>query len=119
MLPTYVAHTPSGSSTSQLLHYGQQLKYGYFGRRPKSTKEKPPNFPLHQITVPIFIHYSTIDTLSDVIDVKRLINELTGTTEFYVQTIDNGDFDHIDFVWGIHAAEIVYTEILNFFTNFE
>lgn len=118
MVPTYIAHTPSGSSTSQLLHYGHQLKYGSFCRRPQTKNEQPPNFPLNQITVPIFLHYSTIDTLADPVDVKQLIAELTGSPEFYVQTIDTGEFDHIDFVWGIHAAEIVYSEILNFFANF-
>lgn len=119
MLPTYLAHTPSGSSTSQLLHYGQQLKHGFFGKRSKAKMEKSANFQLNQITVPIFIHYSTIDTLSDSTDVKQLITELTGSREFYVQTIDNGEFDHIDFVWGIHAADVVYSEIINFFANFE
>lgn len=118
MIPTYLSHTPSGISSNQLLHYGQELKHGFFGKRIKRSNEIPSNFPLHQITVPILIHYSTIDTVADAKDVKQLISELTGTKELHVQTIDNGEFDHIDFVWGIHAAEIVYPEIINFFAKF-
>lgn len=94
------------------------MEHEYFGRRMKGNKI-PCNFPLYQITVPTSIHYTTVDELADPIDVKNLISQLNSTKCLYVQTIDSGEFNHIDFAWGIHAADIVYSEIIKFFANFQ
>lgn len=81
--------------------------------------EVSPDFPLHKITAPISLHYSTFDPFTNEKDVKKLISKLNGTEDLYVQTVDQIKFDHQDFVWGIHANELVYSEILKFFKKHE
>lgn len=115
MVPTYICHYPSGSSTGQVIHYNQLIKYGYFGRRIlKSTNEIPPDFPLHRITTPISIHYSISDAFVGPKDVEKTLAKLTGTTNHYIQKID-GDFNHFDYILGTQANDIVYSKILRFF----
>lgn len=82
-------------------------------------KEIPSDFPLYQITVSTSIHHTTVDELADPEDVENLISQLNATKFLHVQTIDSGEFNHIDFAWGIHAADIVYSEIIEFFANFQ
>lgn len=116
MLGTYLCHTPAGCSGRQLLHYFDEMDYGYFGRQKKGSKV-PCNFPLHKITASILLQYSTTDILSDAKDVEKLIPKLSGAKDLSVQKIHETPFNHIDFLWGIHASEIVYSKILNFFAK--
>lgn len=114
MIPTYVCHTPSGSSTDQLLHFGQEVRHGYFGERMKGL-EVPHDYPLHKITVPMSLHYSIVDTFTHPKDVGRLISQLNGTSDLHIQSINHTNFNHLDFVWGIQASDLIYPQILNFF----
>lgn len=50
-------------------------------------------------------------------DVEKLIPKLCGSRDLFVQKLDTPPFNHIDFVWGMHAAEKVYTRILDFFAK--
>lgn len=112
MLPAFICHTPSGSSINQFLHYGLEIQYGYFGKYKIGT-EIPPDFQLERITTPISLHYSTADKIVSSIDIKRLIFHLNSVK--YVQVIDEIEFNHIDFLWGIDAATLIYSKILMFF----
>lgn len=116
MTPIHICHVPSGSSTNQLLHFGQQIKYGFFGRRMKHWKI-PNNFPLYRITAPISLHYSTVDSFTNPRDMYQLILLLNNTSDLYVHVIDSGQFNHVDFVWGLHATDIVYKKIVEFFAK--
>lgn len=106
----------AGGSARQFVHYFDQKDYDYFGLQ-KTGTTVPSDFPLHQITVPISVHYSATDHLTDPTDVERLIPKLCGSRDLFVQKLNTSAFNHIDFVWGIHAAEVVYTKILNFFAK--
>lgn len=89
---------------------------GFFGRKMKRNEtEAPPDFPLHRITAPVSLHYSTVDRMATTLDVKKLITKLTGTRNLHVQEIDSGEFNHIDFMWGRNAASVVYSDIIKFF----
>lgn len=94
MVPTYLTHFPSGSSTSIVLHYLDEIRLGYFGRQ-KTNSTIPANFSLSKITVPLSMHHSNGDTLSDPEDVRKTISELTNVEDLYVQTIEDGKFNHL------------------------
>lgn len=79
--------------------------------------EIPPDFPLHRITAPISLHYSPVDSFTNPKDIERLIPQLNGTKYLYVQTVDEIKFNHVDWIWGIRANELVYSVILDFFEN--
>lgn len=114
MISTYICHVPSGASTDQFLHFGQEIDHAYFGRRQKGLSV-PPDFQLHQISAPMSLHYSPVDTFTNPKDVNRLISKLNGSRDLYIQTVDQKPFNHLDFVWGIHANDLVYSEVLKFF----
>lgn len=106
-----VCHSPNGASVNQLLHYSQELKYGYFGKYMHDS-QIPPDFDLSQITVPISLHFSPVDRFTNPADIDRLIPLLNNSLVF-TQTVH--EFNHVDFVNGIHAASLVYSEILRIF----
>lgn len=92
------------------------MHYGYFGKYMRGT-EIPPDFELWRITTPLTLHYSLVDRLVSPIDVKRLSLKLKSVA--YVQMIDEKEFNHIDFIWGIDSARLIYSNILKFFDMYE
>lgn len=89
------------------------MDYDYFGCQ-KTGTDVPPDFPLHQITAPISVHYSSTDANGNAKDVEKLIPKLNGSRDLFVQKYDTTPFNHVDFIWGINAADIFYTKILDF-----
>lgn len=65
MFPVFLCHASSGASLKQIIHYGQQIKFGHFGPF-KNSSEIPRDFPLSRITVPLSFHVSTTDTVSKI-----------------------------------------------------
>lgn len=116
MLPAFVCHAPSGASFKQLIHYGQEIEYGFFGKY-KFGSKIPDDFPLDRITTPMSVHYSTADILANARDARKLISKLRNK-ELYAQEI-HAMFNHIDFVWGINSAELIYSRILKFFDKYQ
>lgn len=116
MLQAFICHIPSGSSVKQVMHYGQEVKYGFFGYY-KEGKEIPRNFDLSRITTPLTLHFSPVDKLTNPTDVRRLVSELRSVV--YVQEINDADFNHMDFLWGIHPATTIYPKILAFFDMYQ
>lgn len=91
---------------------------GFFGPKMKSNDtEIPSDYPLHQITAPVSLHFSTVDTMANSTDVKKLITKLTGSNNLHIQEINTGKFNHLDFMWGKNAAQIVYADIIKFFSE--
>lgn len=111
LMPSFFCHVPSGGSINQLIHYSQELKHGFFGKYMEDDKV-PSDFELSRITTPLTLHYSPTDRFTNVADVERLMPKLNNSL-IYVQKIDG--FNHIDFVTGIHAAPIIFSEIIEFF----
>ncbi|XP_055307113.1 lipase 3-like [Sitodiplosis mosellana] len=116
MMISFLCKIPSGAATMQIIQFGQEVNYGFFGKYMDGSKI-PDDFNLSRIDVPISLHYSPIDKFTNPKDVSRLISKLNHTLAF-VQTVDSPQFNHIDFVWGKHAASIVYSKILEFFSKY-
>lgn len=108
-----MCHTPNGASVNQLLHFSQELRYGFFGKYMHDTKI-PDDFELWRISVPISLHFSPHDRFTNPADIDRLI-PLLNNSLVYAQTVD--EFNHGDFVNGIQAAQLVYSEILRIFNE--
>jgi len=81
-------------------------------------KLTPPIYNLSNIpkNVPIFMSCGGRDALSDVADVKRLLNEHFknhDADKLSVQFIDN--YAHADYMMGANANEKVYKNVTSFF----
>ncbi|XP_055310951.1 lipase 3-like, partial [Sitodiplosis mosellana] len=116
MLPSHLCHFTSGASLNQVFHYNQEIEYGYFGPY-KTGSDIPRDFNFSQITAPMSFHYSPVDTFTDTTDEDRLTSQIKSIA--FVQVINETKFNHIDFVWGIHAAPLVYSRILEFFESIQ
>lgn len=112
ILPSYFCHIPSGGSVNQLIHYSQEIKYGFFGRY-MNDDNVPSNFDLSKITTPLTLHYSPKDRFTNQDDIDRLIPQLNNSL-VHVQRVD--EFNHVDFIMGNNAASIVFSDILQFFS---
>ncbi|XP_069680361.1 lipase 3-like [Periplaneta americana] len=72
MIPVFLGHTPAGSSTKVINHYSQMVKsgrfrqydYGKMENKRRYGSASPPEYKLHNVKVPVSLHYSDHDALS-------------------------------------------------------
>ncbi|XP_032677319.1 lipase 3-like [Odontomachus brunneus] len=125
LLPTILGHVPAGASTKQFVHYAQlitsgkfqQFDYGFFGNLGIYNSIFPPKYDLSKIRVPIALHYSSNDWLSDVRDVDQLYNELG--KPFAKFRVPHDGFNHLDYMWAKDVNTLLYDKILSLMTRFK
>ncbi|XP_012265131.1 lipase 3 isoform X5 [Athalia rosae] len=118
MLPLIFGHFPAGSSYKQIVHYGQNMKSGYFRKFDYGKEENlklygsavPPKYNLGKVKVPVTIFYSENDFMTDPRDVATLAEKLPNCIEKY--KIPYPKFNHIDYLWGMDARTLVYNYII-------
>lgn len=118
MLPVIFGHTPAGSSTKQLLHFGQlkssghfrQYDHGYIGNWKKYRRLSPPDYNLRNVTAKVALHYGANDWLTIPRDVEKLHQALPNVVGKFL--VKYPEFNHLDFVWGIDARELVYEKVI-------
>lgn len=124
ILPVLMGHTPAGCSVKQFLHYSQLIVTGTFRQYDYGIENfvkygtlTPPAYDLSAITTPIHIFYSYNDWLSAVIDVSRLCDAMgNACTEMYL--VSDYTFNHLDYIYGIHAPEFVYKKLIDVLANY-
>ncbi|XP_049938815.1 lipase 3-like [Schistocerca serialis cubense] len=125
MLPVYLAHTPAGASVRQLDHYAQEIRNGGHFRQfdfgPTANRERygsrvPPDYRLSATTAPVALYYGNNDCLARDQDVKKAYKELKNPIGLF--RVDMDEWSHLDFIWGIHAKELVYEKIFEQMTPF-
>ena len=86
----------------------------FFGKYDYGVEENqrrtPPAFNLEAVTVPLYIFYGNGDKLVAPEDVKTLAETLPSTEAIY--QIDYEGWNHNDFVYAIHAKNLVYDIII-------
>lgn len=89
--------TPDGSSTRQLLHFGQFFRSGGFNQfdyenkrinRQKYGRVTPPPYNLTNIEVPLHLYYSNYDNLVVIESVLKLLPHLRSIKSKYSVPID-------------------------------
>ncbi|VDO77115.1 unnamed protein product [Heligmosomoides polygyrus] len=119
-IAVYLGHTPSGTSSMNILHWIQMVKtgtvakfdYGEAGNLAKYGKDTPPlyNFKKIPSALPIHIFTGGNDWLADNEDINGYlspnIEHLQGKTVL-------PEYNHLDFIWGLNAARDVYHPIAN------
>lgn len=117
-MPLFLAHAATGSSTDSLVHLGQEVKsgqfrqfdHGWFKNLLKYRRTSPPEYNLNNVKAPVAIYYSQNDWLSTVADVERLFPRLPNLIKSYL--VPHEKFNHIDFLWGTDAHQLLYQEIM-------
>lgn len=118
MLPVILGHAPAGASTRQMQHYGQlkrsghfsQYDYGWLKNHWRYHSSTPPAYKLKNVRCKVALHYSENDWLSTPEDVAELHRQLPNV--LVKMLVDYPEFNHVDFVWGINARQLLYRRVL-------
>lgn len=123
ILPALMGHTPAGASVNQLMHYAQEINSGTFrqydfglANLEKYGSLTPTAYNLNAITAPIYLLWSHNDWLSAESDVLKLCSGLGNACAGRFVVSDN-DFNHLDYLFGIHAPEYVYNKVISLMAN--
>ena len=92
------------NAAQNTLHYGQTV---------------PPTYDMTKIPseFPLFLGYGGKDFLSDVQDVKVLLNDLGNQDANKRVVLFKDDYAHADFIAGYNAKEVVYDPMIAFFNT--
>lgn len=125
ILSVLVGHTPAGSSVKQFLHYAQEINSGNFRQYDFGLTNldhygslTPPAYNLDAITTPIYLFYSQNDWLSAETDVLKLCDGLGNSCQAKFLVADSG-FNHLDYMYGIRAPELVYNNVIGLMSRYQ
>lgn len=126
LMPVIFAHTPAGTSTKTVVHYAQEIHesgnfqnfdYGTEGNMKRYGRELPPSYNLKKISAPVALFYAQNDWLAGYQDVKKLYTNLPVESAKALIKVPLDNFNHVDFLWGIDAPELVYKKMLEIMKN--
>ncbi|KAJ3658407.1 hypothetical protein Zmor_010145 [Zophobas morio] len=119
ILPVLTGHTPAGASVRQLMHYAQEINSGYFREYDFGLDNlaiygqlSPPDYDLSKITAPIYMFYSHNDWMAGETDVIKLCDGLGDACAAHFLVSDD-EFNHLDYLYGISAPEILYARVIS------
>ncbi|KAH8483886.1 hypothetical protein H0E87_028337, partial [Populus deltoides] len=126
---SFIRNEPQPTSMMNIRHCGQSIrekvvaKYDYGSSEANTARygeAKAPAYNLSNIpkNLPLFLSYGALDTLSDVRDVNLLLGILKpnhDADKLTIQYINN--YAHMDFIMGVNAKDVVYSQVLSFFKN--
>lgn len=122
------AHSPAGTSTKTLVHYAQEIQeqgnfqkfdYGKQENRNRYSQDFPPSYNLSNVEVPVALLYAQNDYLAGYQDVKKLYTTLPTQSAIEIYKIPYDNFNHLDFLWGIDARELVYNKIIDLMNRYK
>uniref|UniRef100_A0A8C3M9N0 AB hydrolase-1 domain-containing protein n=1 Tax=Geospiza parvula TaxID=87175 RepID=A0A8C3M9N0_GEOPR len=106
----YVGHSPAGTSVHNMFHWRQvQLctDITHSGLLPV-LQTAPPEYKIEEIKVPTAVWSGGQDTFADPTDMARLLPRITNL--IYHEHFPA--WGHLDFIWGLDAAEKMYLKII-------
>ena len=120
-LVVYVSHTPAGTSLQNMLHWGQavlsdnvtRFDYGKKENLKKYNQTYPPSYDPFNVQVPIALYYGKNDWLVQPKDYERLTK-----LPKVVKQKELNTFEHLDFIWAVDAAKLVYSDIIELFEKY-
>lgn len=126
-LPVYLSHTPAGTSAWNIVHFGQNYLSGKFRRFDLGNEKKnidlygqssPPEYDLTKITNKYIALFSSLnDWLAPPEDVLTLKHTLkVPLLEDHV--VPNPKWNHLDFIWGKDAGQVVYKRVIELLDEF-
>lgn len=119
MLPIIFGHNHAGCATKQYIHYAQILQADRFQKFDYEKTENiirynssiPPIYDLGKAKVKTILYYVENDGIVLGKNVRRLMHMLSNVMPYVVPT---EHFDHGDYVWGVDAHNLIYSNLINF-----
>ena len=127
MLETIVHHTPAGTSTNAVIHYAQEVQSGRFtrfdygkdGNNELYGQDTPPELSIEAITIPVASYWSQNDWLAQPQDVLRFLSKVPHDMNLLSYEVPFEAWNHLDYLWGIDAKDILYPKIIETMDNFQ
>ncbi|CAH0561346.1 unnamed protein product [Brassicogethes aeneus] len=117
-IPTLLNYYPSGTSMYLALHTIQLYVSGKFasldyGNSTLNLNQYnntiPPSYNISKVSHPVLLLYGTGDNFVTESDIKYLAKKLPNAVEI---PIPYKNFNHMDFMWGIDAKNLLYERLL-------
>ncbi|KAJ8927628.1 hypothetical protein NQ314_019889 [Rhamnusium bicolor] len=125
MLPLVLKNEPAGTSTKTVVHYAQEIRnggnfqafdYGSDGNMIQYGTKIPPKYQINNIKRPVYMMYGENDWLASYEDVHQLSTNITNLVGLY--KVELKSFNHIDFLLGKDAEQLVYQPLMKLLLNF-
>ena len=102
-----------------MLRAGNVAEYDYDDESENKKHYGQPTPPLYNLTsipkdIPLFIGYGGKDSLSDVNDVKLLLDDLKDHQKDKLVLLYRDDYAHLDFIVAENAKSVVYDPLIAF-----
>ncbi|XP_061561250.1 gastric triacylglycerol lipase [Phycodurus eques] len=112
----YTTHCPAGTSVQNMLHWAQAVDsgklsafdFGTEGNMKRYNQTTPPQYRVQDMKVPTAVFSGGHDTLADPKDVALLLTQVSNVV--FHQHIPH--WDHLDFIWGLDAPQLMFPAIL-------
>ncbi|NWU91773.1 LICH hydrolase, partial [Upupa epops] len=112
----YVGHSPAGTSVKNIIHWHQLIytdRFQAYDYGPKENMKKynqsaPPEYQIEKISTPIAVWSGGRDKFADPKDTAKLLPRIANL--IYHEHFPS--WGHLDFIWGLDAAEKLYQKIL-------
>lgn len=114
--PVYSTHCPAGTSVRNMVHWAQAVNrgklmafdFGAAGNMKHYNQTTPPQYRVQDMKVPTAIFSGGQDTLADLKDVEVLVTQVPQLV--FHQHIQH--WEHLDFIWGLDAPDVMFPNIL-------
>ncbi|XP_070326702.1 lipase member N isoform X2 [Odocoileus virginianus] len=122
-MDVYMSHAPTGSSIQNILHIKQLYHSDEFraydwGSEAENmhhyNQSHPPLYDLTAMKVPTAIWAGGNDILITPRDVARILPQIKNLRYFKLLP----DWNHFDFIWGLDAAQRVYSKIIDLMKSY-
>nr|GEX74454.1 ribonuclease H-like domain-containing protein [Tanacetum cinerariifolium] len=119
MIDKFLEHEPHSTSTKNMIHLARMIRTGTitmydYGNAYDNYKHygqsTPPTYDMSSIPndFPMYLSYGGADELSDVEDVKTLLDSIKDHDPDRLIVQYKEDYGHADFIFAVNAKEVVY-----------
>ncbi|KAK5576247.1 hypothetical protein RB653_007388 [Dictyostelium firmibasis] len=123
-LPVILSQSPGGTSTKNIIHWTQNLNYGFqkfdYGSEYENfihySQSTPPSYNItdYSKTIPTILYTGGKDLITTKEDFNWLIPQINNLINH--KHIDY--YSHLDFVWGIDAYKQIYNDIVKYLLKY-
>lgn len=125
-LPKLLRYDPAGTSVNNMAHWAQLVQSGLFQMHDYGTAQNQIFY--NQTTAPLYtlgamtgpptaVFYGSNDALADPTDIQFILQNTPKGVLVNVTEIQG--FAHLDFVWGIDAAALVYPQVMQLLAQYK
>jgi pimeloyl-ACP methyl ester carboxylesterase len=124
LLSVVLGHSPAGSSSGCVLHYGQGVNSGGFklynyGKEENLIRygqETPPDYDWSKITAPVALYWGQNDWLAAPADAYRIAERLPNLVRFH--RVNHDHFNHMDFIWAKDVETLVNNLVMEYIEKY-